>query len=105
MGTRTVPQTPRRRGPLMRWIVSCVLSIVFAGALAARGVTTSAIAGIATDSSGAPIQGARVVAVLIPSGTTAAASTPADGRLTRPRMRAGGPQPARVAQVGCRQAI
>ena len=54
----------------MRWIVSCVLSIVFAGAMAAQGVTTSAIAGIATDSAGAPVEGARVVAVHTPSGTT-----------------------------------
>src|SRR5260370_17843384 len=89
----------------MRWIVSCVLSIVFAGALAAQGVTTSAVAGIATDSSGAPIEGARVVAVHVPSGTTYAAITRADGRFTIPGMRVGGPYRGSVAQVGFRQEI
>src|SRR3989454_926043 len=113
MGTRTVPQTPRRRGPLMRWIVRssrafvavAVFSLASTGPLLAQGVTTSAVAGIATDSSGAPIEGARVVAVHIPSGTTYAAITRADGRFTMPGMRVGGPYRVSVAQVGFRQEI
>src|SRR3989440_6271510 len=103
--TRSLPQTPRRRGPLMRWIVSCVLSIVFAGAVAAQGVTTSAIAGIATDSAGAPVEGARVVAVHTPSGTTYSGVTRTDGRFTIPGMRVGGPYRVSVSQVGFRQEV
>src|SRR5216117_1359631 len=113
MGTRTVPQTSRRRGALMHWIVPssrafvavAVFSLASTGPLLAQGVTTSAVAGIATDSSGATIEGARVVAVHIPSGTTYAAITRADGRFTIPGMRVGGPYRVSVAQVGFRQEI
>src|SRR5438105_1863943 len=107
MGTRTqsLPQTPRRRGSLMRWIVSCVLSIVFAGPMAAQGVTTSAIAGIATDSTGAPVEGARVVAVHTASGTTYSAVTRTDGRFTIPGMRVGGPYRVTISQVGYRPEV
>ena len=89
----------------MRWIVSCVLSIVFAGAVAAQGVTTSAIAGIATDSAGAPVEGARVVAVHTPSGTTYSAVTRTDGRFTIPGMRVGGPYRVTISQVGYRPEV
>src|SRR5437016_6589442 len=113
MGTRTVPQTPRRRGPLMHWIVRsgralvavAVFSLASTGPLLAQGVTTSAVAGIATDSSGAPIEGARVVGVHVPSGTTYAAITRVDGRFTIPGMRVGGPYRVSVAQVGYRQEL
>ena len=97
----------------MHWIVRssrafvavAVFSLASTGPLLAQGVTTSAVAGIATDSSGAPIEGARVVAVHIPSGTTYAAITRADGRFTIPGMRVGGPYRVSVAQVGFRQEI
>src|SRR6058998_3616857 len=113
MGTRTVPQTPRRRGALMHWIVRssrafvavAVFSLASTGPLLAQGVTTSAVAGIATDSSGAPIEGARVVAVHIPSGTTYAAITRADGRFTIPGMRVGGPYRVSASRVGYRQEV
>src|SRR2546427_1500447 len=113
MGTRTVPQTSRRRGPLMRWIVRssrafvavAVFSLASTGPLLAQGVTTSAVAGIATDSTGVPVEGARVVAVHVPSGTTYAGVTRADGRFTIPGMRVGGPYRVSVAQVGYRPEI
>jgi len=55
---------PRRRG-------RAVFSVLFSAAALAQGVTTGAVAGIAIDSaSGAPLDGARVVAVHVPSGTT-----------------------------------
>src|SRR6266566_7908801 len=113
MGTRTVPQTPRRRGPLMRWIVRssralvavAVFSLASTGPLLAQGVTTSAIAGIATDSTGVPVEGARVVAVHVPSGTTYAGVTRADGRFTIPGMRVGGPYRVTVSLVGYRPEV
>jgi Carboxypeptidase regulatory-like domain len=70
--------------------------------LRAQGVTTAAIAGLVTDSAGAPIQGARVVAVHGPSGTEYAAATRADGRFTLPGMRVGGPYRVTVTTVGYR---
>src|SRR5437899_10039107 len=74
-------------------------------ALGAQGVTTAAIAGVVTDSSGAPLEGARVVALHGPSGTAYAAVTRADGRFTIPGMRVGGPYRVRVALVGYRQEV
>jgi hypothetical protein len=87
----------------------CVLGMSFvlaaADRLVAQGVTTAAIAGVVTDSSGAPLEGARVVAVHGPSGTAYAAVTRADGRFTIPGMRVGGPYRVRVALVGYRQEV
>src|SRR5882672_4885987 len=99
------------RGPSMRWIVgsgravvaAAVFSVLFTAAALAQGVTTGAVAGIAIDSaSGAPLDGARVVAVHVPSGTTYAAATRADGRFTIPGMRVGGPYRVTVSRVGYR---
>ena len=95
----------------MRWIVgsgravvaAAVFSVLFSAAALAQGVTTGAIAGIAIDStSGAPLDGARVVAVHVPSGTTYAVATRADGRFTIPGMRVGGPYRVTVSRVGYR---
>src|SRR5213593_2794445 len=89
------------------WSVGALATIVFAGATAlrAQGVTTAAIAGVVTDSSGAPLEAARLVAVRGPSGTAYAAVTRADGRFTIPGMRVGGPYRVRVALVGYRQEV
>ena len=97
----------------MRWIVgsgralvaAAVFSMFVVGSALAQGVTTSAIAGIATDSAGTPVEGARVVAVHRPSGTTYSAVSRADGRFTIPGMRVGGPYRVSVSQVGYRPAI
>jgi Carboxypeptidase regulatory-like domain len=72
---------------------------------AAQGVTTAAIAGVATDSAGAPLAGARVVAVHGPSGTQYAAVTRADGRFNIPGMRVGGPYRVTASVVGYRQEV
>src|SRR5437667_11873438 len=93
----------------VRSLRPCVLvaTLAFAGttALGAQGVTTAAIAGVVTDSSGAPLEAARVVAVHAPSGTLYAAVTRADGRFTIPGMRVGGPYRVSVALVGYRQEV
>src|SRR5438309_2757630 len=93
----------------VRSLRPCVLvaTLAFAGttALGAQGVTTAAIAGLVTDSSGAPLEAARVVALHGPSGTAYAAVTRADGRFTIPGMRVGGPYRVRVALVGYRQEV
>src|SRR5881628_3068532 len=88
------------------WRISLLLATVaFAGttALGAQGVTTAAIAGVVTDSSGAPLEAARVVAVHAPSGTVYAGGAGADGRFRIRGMRVGGPDRGRVALVGHRE--
>jgi len=94
---------------MKRFVWSCGVfaTVVFAGATAldAQGVTTAAIAGVVTDSSGGPLEGGRVVAVHGPSGTAYAAVTRADGRFTIPGMRVGGPYRVTVALVGYRREV
>jgi hypothetical protein len=67
-----------------------------------QGVTTAAIAGMVTDSTGTPLVGAQVVAVHGPSGTEYAATSRAGGRFTIPGMRVGGPYKVTVSMVGYR---
>src|SRR6266852_8636518 len=114
MGTTTLHSFPLRRGPSMRWIVSVGRAVLAAAAVSmfaipaafAQGVTTGAIAGIVSDSTGGgPLDGARVVAVHGPSGTTYAAVTRADGRFTIPGMRVGGPYRVSASRVGYRQEV
>ncbi len=97
----------------MRWIVrmSCALAAaalgsgVVTGTIDAQGVTTAAITGTVTDSAGARLDGARVVATHAPSGTTYTAVTRADGRFTIPGMRVGGPYRVSASLVGYRQEV
>src|SRR6059036_3638379 len=93
----------------VRLLRTCVLfaTVTVAGpaALDAQGVTTAAIAGVVSDSSGGPLEGARVVALHAPSGTAYAAVTRADGRFTIPGMRVGGPYRVSVTRVGYRREV
>jgi len=97
----------------MRWIVGIGRAVMAAATLSlfavapglAQGVTTGAIAGIVSDSIRGPLEGARVVAVHGPSGTTYAAITRADGRFTIPGMRVGGPYRVSASRVGYRQEV
>src|SRR2546430_3383469 len=94
---------------MKRFVWSCgvLATVAFAGtpALDAQGVTTAAIAGIVTDSSGTPLEAARVIAVHGPSGTTYTASTRTDGRFTISGMRVGGPYRVTVTVVGHRREV
>ena len=94
---------------VVRWLRTGMLLAIVAVAgttgLRAQGVTTAAIAGVVTDSSGAPLEGARVLAVHGPSGTAYSAVTRADGRFTIPGMRVGGPYRVTVAVVGHRREV
>src|SRR5256886_14669767 len=93
---------------VVRWLRTGMLLAIVAVAgttgLRAQGVTTAAIAGVVTDYSGAPLEGARVVALHRPSGTAYAAMTRADGRFTIPGMRVGGPSTGSNAPVRYQQA-
>src|SRR5205085_9348073 len=113
MGTSSLHPFPPRRGSSMRWIVGtrralvavALFSVFVAGSVQAQGVTTGAVAGIVTDSAGAPLDGVRVVALHGPSGTTYGAVTRTDGRFTIPGMRVGGPYRVTASRVGYRQEV
>src|SRR6059058_2323625 len=87
------------------FVLLATVAFAASTALGAQGVTTAAIAGVVSDSSGGPLEGARVVAVHGPSGTAYAAVTRADGRFTIPGMRVGGPYKVSAALVGYRQEV
>ncbi len=80
------------------------------GALAAIGtslapavdaqVTTGTMRGSVSDSTGNPLEGARVTATHRPSGTVYVATTRADGRFTLPGMRVGGPYTVEATRIG-----
>src|SRR6185503_43281 len=108
---RFVPRTdaqPPTRDPchmkisrLIRLAFATMLPLMAAVAGAsAQGVTTAAINARVTDASGNPRQLARVVAVHLPSGTTYEGRTRADGRVTIPGMRVGGPYKVTATSVG-----
>jgi hypothetical protein len=66
----------------------------------AQGVTTGQIVGIVVNAQKQPIEGANVIAIHEPSGTSYEATTRADGRFSIPNMRVGGPYSVTVAYTG-----
>src|SRR6266571_992862 len=86
-------------------VLAAVAVLAPVRAMTAQGVTTAAVAGVVTDSSGAPLDDARVIAVHGPSGTEYAAVTRADGRFTIPGMRVGGPYNVSVTVLGYRRQV
>jgi hypothetical protein len=77
-----------------------MLLVVGTTALPAQGVTTAAINATVASESGTPIPGARVVAVHGPSGTAYSAGSRADGRVSLPGMRVGGPYSVTATAIG-----
>lgn len=69
-------------------------------AVFAQGVTTSAVSGTVTGTTGNPISGASISAVHVPSGTRYAGMTRADGRFFIPGMRVGGPYTVTASYLG-----
>jgi len=80
-------------------LVAMVL-VVGSTALPAQGVTTGSISATVSDGTGNPIPGARVIAVHGPSGTTYSAGSRADGRVSLPGMRVGGPYTVTASAIG-----
>ncbi len=81
-------------------LLPAVLLVVAAAGLPAQGVTTASISGVVTDAAGAPLANATVIAVHVPSGTRYGSTTRADGRVTIPGMRVGGPYTVTVTHIG-----
>jgi outer membrane receptor protein involved in Fe transport len=75
------------------------IGMVWAAPSAAQ-VTTGVMRGTVTDSAGNPIDGVRVTATHVPSGTVYQAMTRADGRFTLPGMRVGGPYTVEATRIG-----
>ena len=65
-----------------------------------QGVTRAALSGIVTDEAGAPLPGANVVAVHLPSGTQYGSATRVEGNFNIPNMRVGGPYRVTVSFIG-----
>lgn len=84
---------------LLLRLAAPALALLFASNASAQ-VTTASVVGTVRDAAGAPKEGARVVAVHGPSGTTYQATTRADGRFTMPGMRVGGPYTVRAMLLG-----
>jgi Carboxypeptidase regulatory-like domain len=85
----------------LRSLVALVALAAFApSVLSAQGVTTGSLTGVVTDQGGAPVAGASVIAIHLPSGSNYEATTRADGRFLMPGMRVGGPYSVTVAYQG-----
>ncbi|MDQ3171981.1 MAG: carboxypeptidase regulatory-like domain-containing protein [Acidobacteriota bacterium] len=76
-----------------------------AGPASAQGVTTGALAGTVVNAEGALVEGASVIAIHLPSGTTYEATSRADGRFQIIGMRVGGPYSVTVAHAGAGNAF
>jgi len=91
----------RRAGRFFGYLALALgLAVGAASSAAAQGVTTSAISGVVRDNAGAPLAGARVTATHLPSGTSYVATSRADGRVSIPGMRVGGPYRVTVVAIG-----
>jgi len=80
--------------------VGCTLLALDPDRTRAQGITTSALQGIVTDSSGAPIGGATVEAVHDSSASRYETVTRAGGRYTLDNLRVGGPYTVTVSHAG-----
>jgi hypothetical protein len=78
----------------------CTVLIVLLSQSAFAQVTSSAMAGVITDTKGEALIGANVVAVHLPSGTSYGTSTDLDGSYRIQGMRVGGPYKVTVTYTG-----
>lgn len=90
---------------MKRWILRLTFAlaalVVSASAtIASAQVTTGSIRGSVTDNAGTALEGARIVAVHLPSGTQYVGATRADGRFSIPGMRVGGPYSVTATMIG-----
>lgn len=78
-----------------------LLALAFAASTAAaQGVTTGSMAGRVVGPNQQPVEGAQVIAIHLPSGTSYESKSRADGRFSIPGMRVGGPYSVTVAYGG-----
>ena len=90
---------------MKRWIFRLTLALAAlasaaSATIASAQVTTGSIRGLVTDAENRPLEGARVIAVHLPSGTQYTGATRADGRFNIPGMRVGGPYSVAATIIG-----
>ena len=88
------------RPPCAAGLFALCALLMLPGQAAAQGVTTGAMLGLVTNIQGQPVEGASVIAIHEPSGTTYESVTRADGRFSILGMRVGGPYSVVVNYVG-----
>ncbi|MBM4162483.1 MAG: TonB-dependent receptor [Ignavibacteria bacterium] len=92
---------------MTRWSLMALLALLCLGSsvVLAQGVTTAAIEGRVTSTTGEPLPGANIIAVHNPSGTTYGTSSRPNGRYNLPNLRIGGPYAVTVSFVGYRKEV
>ena len=81
-------------------LLTLLVSLLFVGSTFAQGVTTAAITGKITDTKGASLPGATVIAVESATGTQYGTTTNSEGYFNMPNMNVGGPYKLTVTYVG-----
>lgn len=90
---------------MKRWILRLTFALAAlvtaaSATIASAQVTTGSIRGIVTDNENKPLEGARITAIHLPSGTQYVGATRADGRFNIPGMRVGGPYSVAATMIG-----
>lgn len=90
---------------MKRWILRlttaiAAIAVAASATIASAQVTTGSIRGLVTDKDNRPLEGARVTAIHLPSGTQYIGATRADGRFVIPGMRVGGPYQVSATMIG-----
>ena len=79
-----------------------ILLFLVSGFVSAQ-ITTSSISGVVVDDAKMELEGANVVAVHVPTGTTYGVITNQDGRFNMVNMRVGGPYTVTISYIGFNQ--
>ena len=79
-----------------------ILLLLVSGLISAQ-ITTSSISGVVVDDANMELEGANVVAVHVPTGTTYGVVTNQDGRFNMVNMRVGGPYTVTISYIGFNQ--
>ena len=74
--------------------------MLFISGFISAQITTSSISGVVVDDANMELEGANVVAVHIPTGTTYGVVTNQDGRFNMVNMRVGGPYTVSISYIG-----
>ena len=85
---------------LTRFVCTLLTVCALASPAGAQGVTTGSLSGKVIGPQQQPIEGASVIAIHLPSGSSYEAKTRADGKFSMPGMRVGGPYSVTVAYGG-----
>ena len=74
--------------------------MLFISGFISAQITTSSISGVVVDDANIELEGANVVAVHVPTGTTYGVVTNQDGRFNIVNMRVGGPYTLSISYIG-----